>query len=136
MREAKKNIQNCSMHTLERPKKYVCTALKHSSKPKYQKWNYTLTHNLVFLFALSLSLLSLCLSLSLSLSSLPFFCVVPFFILHSSVYYVLLLLFMNICFLCRQYWCPRSAVPLCIAHFVSCAVLCVRSFIFAITNIL
>lgn len=70
------------MHTLERPKKYVCTALKHSSKLKYQKWNYTLTHNLVFLFALSFSLLSLCLSLSLSLSSLPFFLCCS--ILHSS----------------------------------------------------
>lgn len=109
MREAKKNIQNCSMHTLERPKKYVCTALKHSSKPKYQKWNYTLTHNLMFLFALSLSLLSLPLSFSLSVFS-------SFFLLFHSSFFIRLFIMFYCCFSWTYVFCVvniDARVPLC-----------------------
>lgn len=81
---------------------------------KYQKWKYTLslaqTHTHTRNAAHN----------TLTYISVNFVCLFVFFlflfslfrfILHSTVDYVLLVLFMNICFFpCRQYWCPFRIV--------------------------
>lgn len=81
-------------------------ALK-SREMKYQKWKHTHTQFRVC-----------CVSFILLFTFFPFFSHSSFVV--STVYYVLLLLFMNICFLCRQYWCRLPV--LCALHMASCLI--------------